>query len=204
MRTYSRNQHSFFDDLVSYLSSVASFGMAIEAHNFGFRPAFRPNERIGLMGTPGVSNTELAFSPHSILQSIAANGWPKLIEFEEKPLNITPNTFSGFPIQLTGVKGLHSLMLQAMFIHYYETVRPRVEALYSADVRKWPSVLNFARVIRNAFAHGGQISFLNPDAQPASWRTLTYTPSDNGRYILYLDITAVEAILLMEDMDSTL
>jgi len=204
MRTYSRNQHSFFDDLISYLSSIASFGMATEAHNFGFRPAFKPNERMVLTGMPNVTNTVLVFSPYTILQPIATNGWPELIEFEENPSDVTPNDFSKYPIQLTGIKELHSLMLQATFLHYYETVSPKIEARYNTDVSNWPSVLNFARVIRNAFAHGGQIYFRNPNAQPASWRTLTYKPSDNGRQILYLDITAVEAILLMEDMNDIL
>jgi hypothetical protein len=204
MKTYDRSNHSFFDLLISYLTSIASFGMATEAHNFGLRIAFKPNELIELEGMPHVSNIALSFSPYTILQPIAKNQWPEKIEFEEKPSNLTPDHFSKFPIKLTSTQLIHCLILQSMFLQYYESVLSDIELLYTTDVNKWPSVLNFARVIRNACAHRGQIYFLNLNAHSVNWKTLEYTPLDNGRNILFQDITSVEVILLMEDINKVL
>jgi hypothetical protein len=93
-------------------------------------------------------------------------------------------------------------MIESAFVRYFESLRPTIEANHTADPQQWPSALNFARVVRNAFAHGGQITFRSLTAPGVSWRSLTYTPADNGRQILYQDMTAVEIILLMQDMDS--
>jgi len=65
----------------------------------------------------------------------------------------------------------------------------------------WPSVWNFGRIIRNAFAHGGEINFSNPNASKVKWKTLAYDASFNGRNIMYNDITPVETIFLMDEMD---
>jgi len=64
--------------------------------------------------------------------------------------------------------------------------------------------LNFGRVVRNAFAHGGLINIENPNSQPVSWRGLTYGPQHHGRQILYTDVTPVEVIFLMDEMDKLL
>jgi len=64
-------------------------------------------------------------------------------------------------------------------------------------------VWNFGRIVRNAFVHGGKIDFKNKRAKPVSWRNLSYSPADNGRQIIFQDLTAVEIIILMEDMDAT-
>jgi hypothetical protein len=72
------------------------------------------------------------------------------------------------------------------------------------DVAKWPLPLNFARVIRNAAAHNGKLDIRNPNAQPASWRGLTYGPSDHGREIIGTDIKLGEILALMFDVDDCL
>jgi hypothetical protein len=204
MRKYFRNEHHFFDDLVSLLVSMASLGMATEAHNFGYRPAFKQNERVVLSGSSNVSNTSLLFSPYTLLQPIAKNGWPTVIEFEEQPLDVSLNTLQNYPVKLTGVSGLNSMMIQSAYVHYFETIRPQIKTQYGSNTTEWPDVWNFGRVIRNAFSHGGCINFLNPNAQSVNWKTLTYSPSDNGRQVLYRDLASVDIILLMEDMDSVL
>ena len=78
-----------------------------------------------------------------------------------------------------------------------------MELNHGSDPQGWPMIWNFARVIRNAFAHEGKITFRNPTAPSVSWRTLSYSPANNDRQILYQDVTAVEVILLMQDMDAS-
>jgi hypothetical protein len=52
--------------------------------------------------------------------------------------------------------------------------------------------------------HRGKIKFDNAAAQPVAWRTLQYSPGDNGKVILFQDVAYVEVISLMEEMDAAL
>jgi hypothetical protein len=194
-------KHRFFNDLITLFSSISSLGTAFEANRTGTAKAYSPQEYITLEGITKVSNIELRFFPYPLMEILIANKWPTRIEFETRPIsNPTPS----HPLWLTGLQGIHGSMIQSAFVHYFESIRPVIENKFSKDTRNWPNVCNFARVIRNAFAHGGMINFENPNAIPVQWKTLSYSPSENGRQILYQDVTAVEIILLMEEVDSTI
>jgi hypothetical protein len=69
---------------------------------------------------------------------------------------------------------------------------------------KWPSVWKFAWAIRNACSHNGKIFIRDPYHQGVQWRNLKYDHSHNGRSILFDDLTGVELILLMEELDAEL
>lgn len=199
MLIYNRSRHRFFDDLVTFLVSTASLGIAFDAHRIGAAHAYQPTDCFTLEGIARVSNIAVSFFPYPVMQILVANGWPTDIYLDDKPLG---NAAPSFPLWLTGLQGLHGSIIGSAFIHYFETMRPILEQNHGTDPRNWPSVWDFARVIRNAFAHAGQITFRNPAAASVSWRSLSYNPADNGRQILYQDVTAVEVILLMEDMDT--
>ena len=199
MLTYSRSRHRFFDDLVTFLSSTASLGIAFDAHRVGIAHAYQPTDYLTLEGIARVSNIEVRFFPYPVMQILVANGWPTEIYLDDRPLG---NPAPPHPLWLTGLQGLHGSIIGSAFVHYFETIRPVVEQNHGTDPRNWPSVWDFARVVRNAFAHAGQITFRNLAAPGVSWRSLSYNPTDNGRQILYQDVTAVEIILLMEDMDT--
>lgn len=199
MLIFTKTSHRFFDDLVTFLASIASIGVAFDAHCGGNAQPFKPSEYLTLEGMAKVSNIELRFFPHQMMQTLSSNGWPADLMIEDMPLS---HPCPSHPFELTGLKGLHGSMIESAFVHYFETARPLAENIYGNDPYGWPAVWNFARVIRNAFAHGGEITFKNAVAQAVSWKTLTYAPSDNGRQILYQDVTPVEIILLMHEMDS--
>jgi hypothetical protein len=95
-------------------------------------------------------------------------------------------------------------MIANAFVKYFEETRSLVEAKYSKNTQQWPAVWNFGRVMRNALGHKGAIKFDNTKAQPIAWKSLSYSPSDNGKSVLYQDVTAVELVLLMEDMDAVI
>lgn len=58
--------------------------------------------------------------------------------------------------------------------------------------------------MRNACAHNGRIHF-NHDKYPSvHWRNLSYAYGDNGQQVLFDEVTGVELILLMEEMDAEL
>jgi hypothetical protein len=202
MLTFERSVHRFFDDLVTFLVTNASLGVALVAQHSGVPTACAPGHSIAFAGSPKVTNVVLRFFPYQALQTIVQNGWPERVELQEGP--ITGPQMSN-PHWLTGQQGLVGLTIQSAFVHYFETVRSqKVVTRFGNDSQNWPPVWNFGRVIRNAFAHGGRIDFQNPKAPPVNWRTLSYSPADNGRTILFGDVTPVEVIYLMSDMDAPL
>lgn len=193
------HHHRFFDDLVTLLCSLASLGVVFDAQRTGLTHTYTTNDYITIEGNPRVSRTEFRFFPHSLMAVLIANKWPTQIVFETLPVD---KQVPAHPLWLTGLQGVHGSMAQSAFMHYFETVRPNLETTYGTNTSNWPASLDFARVVRNAFAHGGKINFQNLNAAHVHWKTLTYSPSDNGRQILYQDMTTVELILLMEEIDS--
>jgi hypothetical protein len=159
--------------------------------------AFAPEQNIVIQGSR-VSNLEFVWRPHDTLHAIVQNSWPKTLSLDERPNSGKPAR----SYKITGLHGLRASLIQSLFLHYYETVKSQVEGKYGDDPRRWPSVWDFGRIVRNAFSHGGEIYFTNQKSQAVSWRSLTYGPADNGRAIVYQDVTPVEIILLMDEMDS--
>lgn len=201
MRVYTRGDHRFFDRVVALLVSLASLGKAINVQSGGFRNAYGPRDCIAIAGIAHVSGLELRFYPYHVLESLLRNEWPDRLELEDCPLAGPPGHL---PLTVDCLRLVQGLMSQWAFVSYFESVRPEIEALHGTDPYQWPGVCNFARVVRNAFSHGGEIYFSNPGSQGVCWSTLTYSPADNGRQILYRDVTPVEIVLLMEDVDAVL
>lgn len=199
-RTYIQSQHRFFDSLVGFIASVSSLGSALAAQKNGNSPGFSPTEYAALTGNPAVTGIEFHFFPHNILSTLVSNGWPTTLVLDEHPIN---QQQPAHPLSLTGLQGVHGAMIANAFVKYFEETRPLVDAKYSKNTQ-WPSVWNFGRVIRNALVHKGTIRFDKPNFQPVAWRSLSYSHSDNGKAVLYHDVTAVELILLMEDMDAVI
>ena len=147
------------------------------------------------------TNEELRFFPHSVLALIIANSWPTETEVEYLPFT-APDDVPEHPVQLTGLNRVHERMIEGAFQSYFEKVRPQVEQRFGTTTTQWPDVWNFGRIIRNAMSHGGQINFRNPRAASVNWQNLTYSPADNGKQIMYIDLTPVEVLRLLEDMDA--
>lgn len=198
---YTPQSHRFFDNLVSFFAGVSSLGLAFQAQAGHSTHPFHPTDYIAIVGTSHVAACELHVFPAPILSCLLANQWPTRIEVHEIPINQSPPSH---PITLTGMQGVHGSMIASAFVQYFESNRKAVESKYSSNVQSWPATWNFGRVVRNALAHKGIINIQNANATPASWRTLTYGPAQNGRQLLYQDLTAVELILLMKEMDSLL
>lgn len=200
-RTYLRSQHRFFDSLVEFTASISSLGIALAAQKNGNALRFSPNEFIALTGNPAVAGIEFHFYPENIFSTLADGGWPSKLMLIEHPINQRPVAHS---LCLSDLQGIHGAMITSAFIKYYEENRSFTVTKYSENSQNWPSVWKFARVVRNALVHKGTIKLDKPNAQPVVWRGLSYSNSDNGKAVLYHDVTAVELILLMEDMDAVI
>jgi hypothetical protein len=92
-------------------------------------------------------------------------------------------------------------MMSACFVIFYEKAKDIFVKIYSTDSSQWPPELNFARTVRNAFAHDGKIAINNLKAPAVYWNGVTYSPSDNGKSI-YDDFFIVEIIDLMDTINN--
>lgn len=203
MRYYTSAKHRFFDYLVTFLGSLCCLGVGLGVHRLGKCNLFYNRDRyLNIQGIPNVSNLEFHFHPYDLLDSLANNSWPTVVELYEFPLGTTGHKPS--LVRLTGEIKLTVHLIESAFINYYESVCAEVETIYGKDKKLWPPVWSFGRVVRNAFAHDGEIYFRNRRASAVAWKTLSYSPTDNDRQIIYRDLAPVEIILLMDDMDSAI
>jgi hypothetical protein len=200
-RTYSPQSHAFFDNLVTFVASVAALGTAFEVQAGQQTRPYARHEYIAIAGIPTVAGCEFHIYVGPVLDELRANRWPTQVVIDEAPIAQAPPKYTTW---LTGLQGVHGSMIANAFVQYFEANRHRTEAKYGSSPQNWPGPWNFGRVIRNAFAHGGKINITNPNASPVAWKTLTYAASQNGRQLLYQDFTAVEVILLMGEMDALL
>lgn len=196
-RIYQRGLHTFYDDLSTFLCSTASLGVAIDAiKNGGYaRFASDPSHYFEFEGCK--IKKVFTWRPHASLALISGDQWPDRIE-----LNEDASVHTSTDQRIGSLKGIVATSLSAAFVRYFESRHDEIKLRYGDQPYSWPPELNFARVIRNAFAHGGKISFLNPNAGAVSWMGLSYSPADNGREIVFRDIGLVEPILLLEEIDS--
>lgn len=198
MRIYTSTQHRFFDHLVVFLGSLCGLSMGIGLQRFGKQVPIEQENNIIIQGRANVSGVEFIFYPYNLMQALANNSWPETLEIHESSLVSDPKIM-GF--QRAGLRGISATLIQSAFVHYFEASLPDVEAKYGRNKQSWPSIWNFGRIVRNAFAHGGTIHFTNNKAKPVKWKTLCYAPEQNGRQIVFQDLTPVEIIILMEELD---
>ncbi|MBN9368567.1 MAG: hypothetical protein J0H59_16255 [Comamonadaceae bacterium] len=93
-------------------------------------------------------------------------------------------------------------LAQAMFTGFWETNLAAIETSHGKRKGgKWPSVLQFAAVVRDTMSHGGTIHMF-PSIPPAAHFGLTYSPADNGRKIIHNDLTCADIIFLMLEADA--
>ncbi|MCG6207645.1 hypothetical protein LPW26_23615 [Rhodopseudomonas sp. HC1] len=191
-------KQGYFDDLVVYLFAIQNFVHAVEVHNSGTSTPW-PNEDTSVMDAKQ-ANMRLCWHPSQMASIICRNSWPQSIEFHEEP---NPLEEAG-SLELGAIGRLLFSFGQTLIINYYERHLDEIKAHYGKAPADWPSIWNFARVVRNAMSHGGHLNFENPKASSVSWGGLTYSPSDNGRLILHTDIWPGDLYYLLRDMENSL
>jgi len=85
------------------------------------------------------------------------------------------------------------------FVTYFEKNLAAMFAKHRGK-RNWPGILNFGRIVRNAFAHGGTVNIT--DSIPGAWGGISYSEATNGRRVLYNDLSVGDLTLLMLEMDA--
>jgi hypothetical protein len=201
MPEFSPKHHRFFDQVVAFLAGATAAALGVQAQGRGSTASFAETENVIFQGRPHASNVQLTFYPADILRRIASSSWPDRTVYEEERLPDPPPTK---PYKLTGFGRLHGLLMQAAFVQFFESARDEIEQKHGTVPQRWPSPLDFGRIVRNAFAHGGTIDIRNSSAAPVSWKGLSYGPSDNGKQVAYTDLAAADLIVLMREINDAI
>ncbi len=91
------------------------------------------------------------------------------------------------------------------FVSYFERHVDAVVALWGMKrLGQWPMLWRFGWAMRNALVHNGCIHVTSSASPAVEWRGLRYGLGDNGRPVLFKELTGVELILLTEEMDACL
>ena len=88
------------------------------------------------------------------------------------------------------------------FALYFDLYSDLVRSNYS-NYHSWPKIWNFARVVRNAIAHGGTINIESPSAPKVEWQGVQYDHTKFGRRVEE-DLAIGDLIFLMMNMDQEL
>jgi hypothetical protein len=201
---YTADEHGFYEELVRLVICLGSVGKAIELHAIGTVKKFKTSDTIVIEGKHNVSGLEVHFFPRPFYDRLlSASG--KQVEFVrviKQPIN--PSS-PRHPIFLPNVQAMMARLVGDAFVSYYERHLDAAEANWEKESKgKWPAVWRFGWAIRNACSHNGKIFIRDPRHPGVQWRNLRYDFNDNGRSILFDDLTGVELILLMEEMDTEL
>jgi hypothetical protein len=201
---YTPNEHGFYEELVRLVVCLGSVGKAIELHASGAAKKFKTADTFAIQGRPDVSGLEVHVFPRPLYDRLLspAGKQAEFIRMIKRPINPSPPKH---PIFLPNVQVLIARLVGDAFVSYYERHLDAVEARWGREAQgNRPMVSWFAWAVRNACSHNGKIYIKGRDHQAVQWRNLNYDFNDNERPILFDDLTGVELILLMEEMDSAL
>lgn len=201
---YTPQDHGFYEELVRLVICLSSVGKAIELHSTGAAKKFKTSDIFAIQGKPEVSGLEFHVFPRPFYDRLLspAGRQVQFVRMIRQPINPSPPKH---PIFLPNVQVMMARLVGDAFVSYYERHLDAVEAIWGKESKgKWPMVWWFAWAVSNACSHNGKIHFKTEKHPAVQWRSLKYDFNDNGRSILFDDLTGVELILLMEDMDAEL
>ncbi|WP_342648243.1 hypothetical protein [Mucilaginibacter sp. CSA2-8R] len=200
---------SFFDEIMTIL--ITSFGFVVSAQlmKSKYSPVLEyPEEEYAKVDFPFAAIGEqkiYSFKMFEILGKVA-NAVPlDSISYTayEKTLDNISNVPNATILENRDTFYFIRKVMAGCYLSYYEKIKDMVVGRYGSDPLHWPPPLQFARVVRNAFAHHSIITIKNPNVPPVTWRHLTYGPQDNGKNI-FTDLFVVELIDLFKDVEPML
>lgn len=200
---YIPQKHGFYGELERLVISLSAVGIAFELHAKGIANPYGINQPMVLEGKPEISSLEIQVFPRPLYDRLlnAKENQAEIVRLIKRPINRSPPKH---PIQLNNVQLMMARLVGDAFVSYYERHLDAVEDKWGDAKRAWPRVWRFGWAIRNACSHDGKIFIQDPKHPGVAWRSLKYDFNDNGRRILFDDLTGVELILLMEEMDAEL
>lgn len=212
------NEHTFYDNLVTMLMSLSSYLFTLQCSKLTNRPKeysertlqefisyIRPVVDPEHFLTLEIRSLEqyYIFYPFWIITHISLNGWPQYVEYKFAP---DPPGKSIFKVDSENNAKIISQFVGSSFISYFESQRDTVCDKFSGNHQDWPDTLNFARHVRNGFAHGGKFSIRNSNTPSVGWTKWQISPSLNNTSVLFDDdgLGIGDVVRLMEDVDKLL
>lgn len=198
---YRAADHGFFPELVRLTITLSALGIGFDLHGSGMVRPYAPGQVMVLVGKRDISGLEIHFFPAPLYTRLLSptGRQPRFMKVIKKQINKFPPTH---PIKLSNLQQLMARVVGDAFVSYYERHLDEVISIWNReDKGRWPPIWQFAWAMRNALAHDGRIYFKHNNHPGVCWRNLKFNYDDNGRHVLFDEITGVELILLMEELD---
>lgn len=200
LQSYGRQDRPFsydlsqYDHIIARLHHIAA-GIINPDEPFTFSSRHRPYNAY--------------FYPYQVIAPVCSNGWPTSVEifFGQKPVtDIMPDEHLKQVLSSSEHQYPMKAAIRSSFISYFEGYRGDVENKFGKQTTKWPTVWDFARIVRNACGHGSAIKIDNKNSNRVVWQNYQFGFADNGKSILYGPdgLSKVDIILLFEDMHAAL
>jgi hypothetical protein len=134
------------------------------------------------------------------IEQMLTNTIPEFFEFriDDQPRGVDRKP-GEWPLETMLTK-----VIVPFFVEFFEDHRPWLAANISKKFTQWPNVWQFARIVRNAASHAGQVNTDDPAFVPVTWCGLTYGPAQNGRRIFGGDLALADIFILMLEMNDSL
>ena len=201
--------NSFFNEIMTVLITSFTFITAIELVKTKSSPVLKyDSEQLSKIDFPfaGLGENKIySFKMFDILNKVANKEEIVSIEYEayEKTVENLLEVTNAVVFNNQDTFFFIRKVMAGCYLTYFDKIKDDIVQTYGSNNSDWPSELNFARIVRNAFAHNSLITIQNPNAAPVSWKHLTYAQQDNGKDI-FTDFFVVELIDLMKEIDSKL
>ena len=205
-KVYTKAEHSFFDELLSFLISVCCLPVGL---NF-FRkmlddsktiPPWEKDQGALIKGKSNVTNQQIRFIPHVVFAQLWERKWPDKFELEYQPLDESASTIPS-PERMRRDLTYTLEMFAGTYVLFWDKIEKSIHTKYSSDTTNWPDAINFARVIRNSFAHGNKIEIRNKNFPTINWKSISVDYSSNGQVVLFDLLGIADIVVLMEEIDS--
>jgi len=197
-----------FKTVAVLMTNAICFGCGMDVTRTGIMKKLQPNFIMAFEGNPKGINEILIFVPYYLIESISKDKWPNSLEFEERPFSngetLRKKSRNDISFQSEPTHLIQELIIMSNFVYFYESVKDSIEYKFGQTPSQWPATLNFARVVRNAFAHGGEIFFRQVNDVSVHWKNYIYSYQNNGQKIIPKDMNIPEIIFLLKEIDSFL
>ncbi|ADH90710.1 hypothetical protein Snov_3436 [Ancylobacter novellus DSM 506] len=183
-----------FPLVVTYLTALFGFVGLLELYNPDEKGA-RPWAVTDVATFDGnLCNSRIIWSPHHVVEPMICNAWPRFVEFEVFKADPIP---TGRKLMLGVLEKYLFNLGQSLITNFVEEYKHHLDSKYGKR-SNWPPTWNFARAIRNAMAHGGQIRI--DDGAVVNWHNASYSKADNGKLITD-DVWPGDLLFLVKEME---
>lgn len=117
---------------------------------------------------------------------------------------LTPVETKAYRLNTSGFSETLRQTITPIFVHFFENAKHSLKCQFGKNPEQWPPIWDFARVVRNACAHGGHLHMAGIKPHPVSWHHLKYHQTLNGRQIVGADLSVGDMLVLLFELGDEL